>query len=182
MRPHLILALAATLGLPTARAGLACFSSDGKTVTFVPKTDEGCLRQLDVASGKLTTIPLGGSAAKGTVTSLCLGSDGEILFTTGDGIFVHDAKGTRPLAPAPVKGVWGIDSLAAAPPKTAEVGDWLFLSGNDPKDAHRRIFYSQSHFVNVIERSPIKVLTPRKAILSVYDKKLRVLDAAVVPR
>lgn len=143
MRTPLLLSLCFVLSAVAARADLAFFSEDGKSVTFVPKTEESCLLQLEVATGKVTKIVLSGTAAKGTVTSVCRGGDGETLLTTEGGVFVHDAKGTRKLADAPVKGAWAIGDLATAPAAMPGVGDWLFLSGNDVKDENQRVFYAR---------------------------------------
>jgi hypothetical protein len=143
MRASLLLVVGFVAVAAVGRADQAFFSADGKTVTFVPKIDVGYLLRLDLATMKQEKLKLGADCAKEEVTSLCRGGDGEALLTTAKGVYVHDAKGTRKLADAPVKAGWPIDSLAAAPASTADVGDWLFLSGSDPDDVQRRTFYSR---------------------------------------
>jgi len=118
----------------------AFFSADGKCVTFVPRTDQGYLLKLDISTAEVAKIPLLGEPAKEAITSLCRGGDGEALFTTESGVYVHDDKGTRKLAPPPAKGDWGIENLAAAPADLPTIGDWLLLSGPDENPGHRTFF------------------------------------------
>jgi hypothetical protein len=122
----------------------AVFSADGNSVTFVPKNFEANhLWKLDIGTGKVEKIALGGAVAKEGVTSLCLGGEGELLLTTGEGVYVQDDKGTRKLAPAPVKGNLSIKGLAVAPASAAAFADWLFLSGEDAEIENHRILYSR---------------------------------------
>ena len=139
MHSRLLLCILATL-TSTALADQAFFSADGKSVTFVPRADLGHLLKLDLSTAEVTKVPLLGEPAKEEVTSLCRGSDGEALFTTESGVYVHDDKGTRKLAPSPAKGDWGIENLVAAPADLPTIGDWLLLSGPDEEPSRRTYF------------------------------------------
>ena len=85
------------LGLATSvsLSDEAFFSADGKSVTFVPRTGEGYLLRLDIDLAKVSKLRLGPAVMNDTVTALCRGGDGETLLTTANGVYVHDAKGTR---------------------------------------------------------------------------------------
>ncbi len=72
-----------------------------------------------------------------------LGGEGELLLTTAEGVYVQNAKATRKLAPALVKGDLLIKGLAAAPATAAAFADWLFLSGEDAEIENNRIRYSR---------------------------------------
>lgn len=139
-RPAASLAIA--LSVAAAHADTAFFSADGKSVTFITRSGDS-ICTLDTETGKVAKLTLSAGAEKESLTSVCRGGDGEILLTTDTGVYVHDAKGTRKLAAAPVKGDWPIMDLAAAPAKAGDVGDWLFLSGNDGEEASRRVFYAR---------------------------------------
>jgi hypothetical protein len=69
-----------------------------------------------------------------------LSGEGELLLTTAEGVYVQNAKATRKLAPASVKGDLLIKGLAAAP--ATAFADWLFLSGEDAEIENNRICYS----------------------------------------
>jgi hypothetical protein len=139
MHFRFLLCLLTTLSCPLL-ADQAFFSADGKSVTFVPRAAEGHLLRLDLSTAEVAKIPLLGEPAKESVTSLCRGGDGEALFTTESGVYVHDAKGTRKLAPTPAKGDWGIENLTAAPADLPSIGDWLLLSGPDESPGRRTFF------------------------------------------
>jgi hypothetical protein len=158
------------LGLATSvsLADEAFFSADGKSVTFVPRTGEGYLLRLDIDLAKVSKLRLGPAVMNDTVTALCRGGDGETLLTTANGVYVHDAKGTRKLTATPVQDDWPIEDLAAAPASMTAVGDWLFLSGTDANDKSRRTLYARNPgakgfepvFCRRVERVGASVFTP----------------------
>ena len=149
-------------------AGNAFFSAEAKSVTFTPRIGIGFLYRLDVASGAVEKVLLKAPGADSSVIALCRGGDGETLLATDKGVFVHDTKGTRKISELPVTTDYGIDGIAAAPAGMAGVGDWLFLSGQDPEDQTRRILFARKPggngfrpiFCRRVNRVGDPVLTP----------------------
>lgn len=137
------IALAALSGA-SLFAGSGFFSADGKTVTFAPSGEQGCLIRVELESGKVERLSLGSDASKQEVLSVCRGADGKALFTTETGVFVFDSKGTRKLASPPAEAKSAMRDLAVAPDTARHVGDWMFVSAIKKEgDLTRRWFYAR---------------------------------------
>ncbi|MDB6137088.1 MAG: hypothetical protein JWO94_160, partial [Verrucomicrobiaceae bacterium] len=92
----------------------AFFSKDGESVTFISHNGTDLLR-LHLKTRKVAKVNLGAEFKGQQLGPLCGGADGETLFVTAKGVFVHDAKGTRPLVTQPLAESLNIRSVFAAP-------------------------------------------------------------------
>lgn len=134
-------AVAFTFGLAftsSAHAGDAFFSPDGRTVTYVPSFDTGCLKRINLETKSVERIAVTLPKDQGIV-ALASGADGEALFTTEKAAWVHDAKGTRKLCD--LGEVENATSLIVAPSKGEQLVDYLFITGSEKDDPNRHLFF-----------------------------------------
>jgi hypothetical protein len=142
MKPFVATILSVSLLACTARAGDSFFSTDGRTVTFAPLMKTGHLLRLDVASGKLTELPLPPELKNETVSGVTSGAEGEALFIAGPAVWVLKDGGPakRVVSLKPVKSAQNlfVDTKAGSP-----LLDWLFVSGSEKADALGDVFYAR---------------------------------------
>ena len=126
----------------TSRAGDSFFSADGKTVTFAPLRKTGHLLRLDVASGKLTELPLPAELKSETVSGVTRGAEGEALFLAKDAVWVLKEEGPakRVVGLKPVKSA---QNLFVSTKKDDPVFDWLFVTGSEKEETIGSVFYSR---------------------------------------
>lgn len=118
-----------------ARAADAFFSPDGKTVTTsvsLPSAVSGLVR-IDIASGKVTPLPLPAALKDAEITSLARGAEGETLFLANDAVWVlKDGEAARVLvSTAPLKNPSG---LFIGTRKGSPVEDWLFITAQEDEN------------------------------------------------
>ena len=125
-------------GINSIRAGDAFFSADGRTVTYVPTFDTGCLKRINLETKTVERIAVTLPKDEGIV-ALAGGADGEALFTTEKAAWVHDAKGTRKLCD--LGAIENSTSLIVAPSKGEHFADYLFVTGSEKDDPNRHLFF-----------------------------------------
>ncbi|MBL9142061.1 MAG: hypothetical protein JNM99_00145 [Verrucomicrobiaceae bacterium] len=125
-------------GIDSLHAGDAFFSADGRTVTYVPTFDTGCLKRINLETKVVEKITVSLPKDEGIV-ALASGADGEALFTTEKAAWVHDAKGTRKLCD--LGAIENSTSLIVAPSKGEHFADYLFVTGSEKDDPNRHLFF-----------------------------------------
>jgi hypothetical protein len=133
---------AALLCTVSARAGDAFFSTDGATVTFVPRFESGQLWRLEVAAGKLTALPLGAELKSETPGGVARGAEGETLFTAGKSAWVLKPDGT-PKRVCDLGTAIGAEGLFVGVKPGTPVTDWLFVSASGGGEDGRREFFAR---------------------------------------
>jgi len=83
LRSCLVIAAFGLISTAPAPAGTAFFSADGKVVTFLPRFKTGVLMKVDVASGKLTEVPLPKELKGAAPDCISRGGEGETLLAAG---------------------------------------------------------------------------------------------------
>lgn len=138
-----LLALAATIVcIGSATAGDAFFSTDGKTVTFVPLIRTGILWRLNVASGKLTELPLPAELKESNIDGLACGAEGEALFLAGNAVWVMVKDGSVKKV-CEIGAVKNATELCVAPSHGTSVDDWLFITGTEKEEDASPIFFAR---------------------------------------
>jgi hypothetical protein len=115
--------------LSQGKAADAFFSPDGSVVTFISLLAEGGVWQLNLGTKELKKVPLGEPLKSKTILSIAKGAQGELLFLTEEGAWVHSEKGIRPLAKLGTAVT--PNDLCAAPPNLGPLSDCLFVSALD---------------------------------------------------
>lgn len=135
MKLTTLVRLAAVMLLPVVHvsASDAFFSPDGKTVTALLMHGD-VLANINVATGKVTPIPLSKPLEEQGVNSIARGADGEILALTDKAVwFIKTGEAPKQIAStAPIESPRAlfVDTKPGSPTL-----DWLFISGYEKQNA-----------------------------------------------